>query len=250
MDIWCKRDDLFIKAGGGSKARMLQYILYPFVSENIKVLITAGGPCSNFNRATALMCAELGIRVKPVSYTDTFLEYETSLNHFITDLAGVEFGLYSVDGKLIASKLTDSNGKITWQDVAAGDYYVQEITPLPGYKLDTTKYNVTVKANQSEVIDYLVEGTDGKKGTIINTSTMGRLVIKKVDDDTNKGLEGAVFKISKVNDGTFVPIELTTNKQGIAVSDLLPASKDGSEYLITEIKAPDGYSLDEKYHQI
>ena len=165
-------------------------------------------------------------------------------------LAGVEFGLYSVDGKLIASKLTDSNGKITWQDVAAGDYYVQEITPLPGYKLDTTKYNVTVKANQSEVIDYLVEGTDGKKGTIINTSTMGRLVIKKIDDDTNKGLEGAVFKISKVNDGTFVPIELTTNKQGIAVSDLLPASKDGSEYLITEIKAPDGYSLDEKYHQI
>lgn len=91
MDIWCKRDDLFIKAGGGSKARMLQYILYPFVSENIKVLITAGGPCSNFNRATALMCAELGIRVKLVSYTDTFLEYETSLNHFITDLAGVEF---------------------------------------------------------------------------------------------------------------------------------------------------------------
>lgn len=91
MDIWCKRDDLFSKAGGGSKARMLQYILYPFVSEDIKVLVTAGGPCSNFNRATALMCAELGIKVKLISYTDNTSEYKTSLNHFITKLSGVDF---------------------------------------------------------------------------------------------------------------------------------------------------------------
>ena len=60
----CKRDDLFSKAGGGSKARMLQYILYPLHKEKIDVLLTAGGPCSNYNRAAALLCAELGIRMR------------------------------------------------------------------------------------------------------------------------------------------------------------------------------------------
>lgn len=91
VDIWCKRDDLFSRAGGGNKARLLQYILYPFVIEDINMLVTAGGPCSNFNRATALMCAELGIKVKLISYTDNISEYNTSLNHFITKLSGVDF---------------------------------------------------------------------------------------------------------------------------------------------------------------
>ena len=58
----CKRDDLFCKGGGGSKARMLQYILYPLYKEKINVLLTAGGPCSNYNRAAALLCAEMGIQ--------------------------------------------------------------------------------------------------------------------------------------------------------------------------------------------
>ena len=44
----CKRDDLFNKAGGGSKARMLQYILYPLYNEKVDVFLTAGGPCSNY----------------------------------------------------------------------------------------------------------------------------------------------------------------------------------------------------------
>lgn len=86
MDVWCKRDDLFVKAGGGSKARILQYILSPFVEDGIEVFITAGGPCSNFNRAAALMCAELGIKLKLVSYTEDISEYNISLNHFITGL--------------------------------------------------------------------------------------------------------------------------------------------------------------------
>ena len=90
VNLYCKRDDLFAKAGGGSKARMLQYILYPLVRDNVKVLITAGGPCSNYNRAAALMCAKLGIKMKLVSYTDNGDEYKTSLNHYLVKLAGTE----------------------------------------------------------------------------------------------------------------------------------------------------------------
>lgn len=90
LNILCKRDDLFTKAGGGNKSRMLQYILYPLHENKVTVLLTAGGPCSNYNRATALMCSELGIQMKLVSYTDNASEYESSLNYYITRLAGVE----------------------------------------------------------------------------------------------------------------------------------------------------------------
>lgn len=86
----CKRDDLFSKAGGGSKARMLQYILYPLCKEKVDVFLTAGGPCSNYNRAAALLCAEMGIQMRLVSYTDNLSDYEKSLNYYLTNLAGAE----------------------------------------------------------------------------------------------------------------------------------------------------------------
>lgn len=89
--VFCKRDDLFSHAGGGSKARMLQYILYPLLENKVKIMITAGGPCSNYNRAAALMCANLGIKMILVSYTEFPEEYDTSLNHYIVKLAGVNF---------------------------------------------------------------------------------------------------------------------------------------------------------------
>ncbi len=90
VNIHVKRDDLFPSALGGSKARMLQYILYPLVNNGIRTVITAGGPCSNFNRAIALLCAEHGLKLKLISYTDNPEEYETSLNHYLVCLTGCE----------------------------------------------------------------------------------------------------------------------------------------------------------------
>lgn len=162
-------------------------------------------------------------------------------------LANVEFGLYQENDQLVISKKTDQKGQIVFEDVPAGKYYVREIKGLTGYQENNQKYPVTVKANQNEVIEYLPEVKDGKNGVIINKSNMGRLVIKKVASDDNKGLSGAVFKISKVNDTSFVPVEITSYKDGLAISDLLPANSTGSKYLVEEIKAPDGYSLDDKY---
>ena len=88
-NILCKRDDLFTEAGGGSKARMLQYILAEINPSNCDVLVTAGGPCSNFNRACALMCAKLGVPMHLVEYTDMPEEFESSLNYYLCNLAGI-----------------------------------------------------------------------------------------------------------------------------------------------------------------
>ena len=88
-NILSKRDDLFAEAGGGSKARMLQYILADVTPSNCDVLVTAGGPCSNFNRACALMCAKLGVPMHLIEYTDMPEEFDTSLNYYLCNLAGI-----------------------------------------------------------------------------------------------------------------------------------------------------------------
>ena len=88
-NILSKRDDLFTEAGGGSKARMLQYILADVNPSNCDVLVTAGGPCSNFNRACALMCAKLGVPMHLIEYTDMPEEFDTSLNYYLCNLAGI-----------------------------------------------------------------------------------------------------------------------------------------------------------------
>ena len=87
-EIECKRDDLFLEAGGGSKARMLQYILADVIPNNIDVFVTAGRPCSNYNRACALMCAQLGIPMHLVEYTDVPEEWN-SINYFFCRMAGI-----------------------------------------------------------------------------------------------------------------------------------------------------------------
>ena len=89
VNLLCKRDDLFTEAGGGNKARMLQYILANVNTNNYDVLLTAGGPCSNFNRACALMCAKIGIPMHLVEYTDDLSEFETSQNYYLCQLAGI-----------------------------------------------------------------------------------------------------------------------------------------------------------------
>lgn len=85
-----KRDDLFYQAGGGSKARMLQYILASKELTGTEVIVTAGGPLSNFNRACALQCASLGIKMHLVCYTEHDREFDDSMNYLLVKLSGVE----------------------------------------------------------------------------------------------------------------------------------------------------------------
>ncbi len=87
--IMVKRDDLFLKAGGGNKARMLQYILADIPTSDFQIIVTAGGPNSNFNRACALMCAELGIQMHLVEYTEDPDEFNNSLNYYICKLCNI-----------------------------------------------------------------------------------------------------------------------------------------------------------------
>lgn len=89
-NVLMKRDDLFEYGGGGSKARMLQYILYKAKSVNANYILTAGGPFSNFNRALALMAEKHNLKMRLVLYDKNKHINKYSLNRRLLDLCNVE----------------------------------------------------------------------------------------------------------------------------------------------------------------
>lgn len=90
-DLYLKREDLYSSGGGGSKARMLDYILIKAKSENAEYVLTAGGPYSNFNRALALKSKQYGLKVKLVLYDKNSHLNDKNLNKRICDYCEVEY---------------------------------------------------------------------------------------------------------------------------------------------------------------
>ena len=60
-ELWMKRDDLTGLAGGGNKARKLEYLMADAVDRKADVVITAGGPQSNHCRQTAAAAVRTGL---------------------------------------------------------------------------------------------------------------------------------------------------------------------------------------------
>jgi len=63
--------------------------MFPLLENGVELIITAGGPCSNFLRAISLECAQHGLKLWIVSYTDREEEYN-SLNYHLTKRAGAK----------------------------------------------------------------------------------------------------------------------------------------------------------------
>ena len=60
--VWIKRDDATGGAEAGNKVRKLEFLLADALARDAEVVITCGGLQSNHARATALVCARLGLR--------------------------------------------------------------------------------------------------------------------------------------------------------------------------------------------
>jgi D-cysteine desulfhydrase len=59
--IWVKRDDLTGSTVSGNKVRKLEFALAAALDQGCDTIITVGGVQSNHCRATALLCAQLGL---------------------------------------------------------------------------------------------------------------------------------------------------------------------------------------------
>ncbi len=60
--LWIKRDDCTGLAGGGNKARKLEYLCADALTQGCDTLVTGGGPQSNHVRMTAAAANKLGLR--------------------------------------------------------------------------------------------------------------------------------------------------------------------------------------------
>ncbi len=61
VDLWVKRDDATGGAEAGNKIRKLEWLLGDAVARRADTIVTCGGLQSNHARATALVCASLGL---------------------------------------------------------------------------------------------------------------------------------------------------------------------------------------------
>ncbi|HDU2613943.1 TPA: hypothetical protein RE974_001433 [Enterococcus faecalis] len=152
-------------------------------------------------------------------------------------LAGAEFKWRdTVTGKE-GTVVADKNGQALITDLPVNRVYeITEIKASNGYILNNKTYRVILTTNFADKIGYY---------TIENTAQEGSLAIIKVDKDSRKRLAGAEFKWRDTvtgKEGTVV-----ADKNGQALITNLPVNR---VYEITEIKAPNGYILNNKTYRV
>ena len=141
-------------------------------------------------------------------------------------IAGVKFEIRKMNGEIIDTYTTDSDGVIYLPKAESGWYTVTELEAASGYLLDTTPHRIEVKDGQTATLE-------------ITNHKSSRILLHKVDKATGKGIYGAVFLLY---DGNHNPIgEYVTDQDGYIYADEELA--DGRYYL-REIKAAPGYVLD------
>ncbi|QGM90754.1 hypothetical protein GIR35_05800 [Enterococcus faecalis] len=152
-------------------------------------------------------------------------------------LAGAEFKWRdTVTGKE-GTVVADKNGQALITNLPVNRVYeITEIKAPNGYILNNKTYRVILTTNFADKIGYY---------TIENTAQKGSLAIIKVDKDSRKRLAGAEFKWRDTvtgKEGTVV-----ADKNGQALITNLPVNR---VYEITEIKAPNGYILNNKTYRV
>jgi len=148
-------------------------------------------------------------------------------------LAGAVFTLYKQNGEKIGTYTTDSSGvAIVPDDLPDGWYKGVETTAPQGYELDSTPQ------------DFELTGNQFLKLTFEDTKVQG-LLIQKIDEADNSPLFGAEFNVRTVtgtNVGTFTT---DSNGQIDVTKDANGKPLPSGDYIVTETKAPAGYTIDE-----
>ncbi len=143
-------------------------------------------------------------------------------------LAGVKFGLYSDAGATnkVAEAITGVDGKLVFDNVIAGEYWIKELETLPSHVLNPEIKKVVVNGGDTQRVDYT------------NEIIKGRIKVIKVDEETGERLQGAEFDVIDKETSQVVD-KLVTGVDGSAISKLLPFK----EYIVKETKSPHKYVL-------
>ena len=147
-------------------------------------------------------------------------------------ISGVKFEIRKMNGEIIGTYTTDSDGVIYLPKAESGWYTVTELEAASGYLLDTTQHRIEVKDGQTATLEI----TNRKACSIL---------IHKVDANTGDGIYGVTFVI--YDSGRNPIMEVTTDQDGYAYVDKELAA---GKYYIRELEAADGYILDKQYKTV
>ena len=160
-------------------------------------------------------------------------------------LPNAEFKIVYADGTLIGDSngvyRTDENGEILIEGLQPGkSVVVTETQAPPGFLIDTQSQTVQIKEGRTVSLTF-------------KNQPKGELIIQKRDSATGQPLAGAEFRVTTAAgcevglDGVIGDSTLTqngifiTNSAGeIHITNLAPGA-----YVISEIKAPQGYVMDQ-----
>ena len=159
-------------------------------------------------------------------------------------LQNAEFKITYADGTVIGDSngiyRTDEKGEIRIEGLKPGkSVIVTEVQAPAGFIIDTQSQTIQIKEGRTSVLTFKNQPKE-------------KLIVQKRDSATNAPLPGAEFRITTAAgcevglDGVIGTSTLTqngiftTDAQGeIRITNLAPGA-----YVLTEIKAPDGYMMD------
>ena len=160
-----------------------------------------------------------------------------------SEVPGAKLIILDKDGKKVES-WTSTDKPHMVKKLPVGKYTLREEQAPDGYLI-------------AEDVKFTVKDT-GKvqKIKMKDAHPYGKLVIKKTDSTSKAALPGAEFELREKESGKVVE-KLVTDKTGTATSGKIPIAtyKNGKvektvEYILVEIKAPNGYELSSKKEEI
>lgn len=144
------------------------------------------------------------------------------------ELVGAKFEIRDSENNLVDTITTDKQGVATLSGLKYGDYTFQEVKAPIGYGIDSSKIPFTV-SEHGKTLEF----------TAKNTKIKGGIKITKVDSETKKVLEEAIFNVKDSN-GNVVGTQATGDNGAVEFNNL-----PYGDYTFREITAPIGYILDE-----
>ena len=158
---------------------------------------------------------------------------EYSITTDVKEINGVRGG--SISGE-------DEN---PYETVKYGDSSTKEIvmTPEDGYEIigitiNGKEYPFKANENGTYIMSAFTNVTENKHIEVTYALTSNKFTISKIDSKTKEPLSGVKFRIENIDEETTNAIEIATNSEGKAITQL-----EYGRYQITEVETADGYKL-------
>lgn len=164
-------------------------------------------------------------------------------------LGGAVIGLFAssdvefTEDNAILTTTSEEDGSFSFANIPYGTWYVREIKQPTGFVLDETVFEIIISKDE-EVVE--VE--------IINEYVRGNITLTKVDEEyPDNKLTGAEFEVHKdINENGEIDEadELMGNLTEVEVGIYEMNDLFYGKYLVCEVKAPEGFLLDEGVYAV